>query len=112
MSKQSKQSRQAIGCGWEATDPRVPVGAWSPAGMSAKWKGDVQTCPGYTTKLPVVTEACRARVHWEKNAAAFTAYCEGDPTEHMLAAVEILEGAVNEVSAWTMTPKSEGGGRD
>lgn len=78
--------------------------------MSSKWVGAVETCHVYTTALPQVIEVLRARVHWEKNAAAFSAYCEGDATEQMLGAVEILDGAANEVNAWAMTPSDEGGG--
>jgi hypothetical protein len=112
MQKQSKQTRQAMGCGYEVPARELAPQPWSPSSMSRTWRGDVTVCPGYSTSLPDVLEVCRARVHWEKNAAAFEAFCEGDPTEQMLAAVEILEGSVNEVTAWVSTPRSEGGGRD
>jgi hypothetical protein len=110
MATKSKQTRQLAGCGYEVPIPgAVP---WSPASLAPKWNKTVTVCPGYTTKLPEVQEVCRARLHWEKNARAFESFCEGDPTEQMLAAVEILESAVNEVTAWSMTPSGEGGGRD
>jgi hypothetical protein len=112
MKTQSKQTRQAVGCGWEPADPVVPVRPWSPSNMAPFRQGDVTTCPGYTTNLPALIEVCRARVHWDKNAAAFAAFCEGDATEQTLAALEILDGAINEVSSWAMTPRNEGGGRD
>jgi hypothetical protein len=110
MKTSTKQTRQALGCGYEVANPKLPPQPWSPASMSSKWSGKTETCHVYTTALPIVLDVIRARVHWEKNAAAFSAYCEGDATEQMLAAVEILDGAVNELNAWAMTSSDDGGG--
>lgn len=110
MKTSTKMSRQALGCGYEVADSKIEARPWSPASMSSKWTGTTETCHVYTTALPAVLDIVRARVHWEKNAAAFAAYCEGDATEQTLAAIEILDGAVNEVTSWAMTPSDEGGG--
>lgn len=93
-----KRIRQAMGCGYEA--PLEDARPWSPASMSGDWQGDETTCPGYTTRLPQVIETLRARVHWEKGSVE--SFCAGPPTEQQLAALEILEGAVNDVTHWAI----------
>lgn len=100
--------RRSWGCGWEHPNPSAQP--WSPSSMDPQWNGDDSTCPGYTSSLPQVVEVLRARVHWEKNAAAFESYCGGAASDQTLAAIEILEGAVHEAQHWAMNnPQSSGG---
>jgi hypothetical protein len=58
-------------------------------------------CPGYSTNLPEVIEATRAWLHWDKGAIrAFTG--KDPPTEGLIDAVEIVNGAIMESRAWCM----------
>jgi len=97
MQRNSLTVRQFMGCGFAPPpDLSVPVDPWTPPGF----KGPApSTCPGYTTKLPEVTEAARARFHWEKGALG---HVIGDEpaTEHTLLGIEALAGAVGEVQEW------------
>jgi hypothetical protein len=97
--------RQFLGCGY-APPPKAgtPVDPWSAP------RGDRATvCPGYTTKLPEVIEAARARFHWEKGALGM--FCEGElPTELLMRSIEILASASNDCSDYYMTPANKGGG--
>jgi hypothetical protein len=68
-----------------------------------------RVCAGYTTSLPEVFEVAQARVHWKHGA--IEAFCGDDkPTEELLQAVLILEGAMNAVDMWRVTPARDGGG--
>lgn len=102
MAANSREIRQSMGCGFEP--PIEIVERWEPEGREPR-PGEldedgrelVPTCPGYVCKLPDVLEVARARVHWQKNAAAFTAVCGGEPTDQLLHAIEVLEGAHNDM---------------
>lgn len=103
-----KQTRQALGCGYELPDPRVPVQPWSPAGMSSKWDTEQTVCPGYTRSMPEVVEIVRAKIHWEKGALDH--FCAGLAPERVLEGVEIAASAIGEVESWRITPSKDGGG--
>lgn len=93
MSSTTQDNRRMQGCGWE---PSLPAGVtpqpWTHPGYSGP---PLTKCPGYTTRLPVVVEVARLRVHWRRGSA-------GELTEPMEEALEILEGAANQVEAWIM----------
>lgn len=70
--------------------------------MDIDWKGETDTCPGYTTNLPEVIEIARARVHW-KEGGGLRDFCDETPSEALRQGVEILEGASNECQRWAMS---------
>lgn len=109
MQQVPLQNRQLAGCAYAPAPARelVPlVVPWSGLG----YKGEAPTvCPGYSTSLPVVIEAARARLSWSKGS--LEAFCGGEPpTDALIAAIEICEGAIGEVLDWKATPKDQGGG--
>lgn len=101
-------ARQHMRCGYE-----VPIdGAqppWSPVMLDAAHQGEYTLCPGYTTKLPEVIEVVRLRMHAKMGSLSLFMH-GGEPTEAATVGIEILEGAANEVQAWVMKPKDQGGG--
>lgn len=107
MQNQTADIRKTWGCGFEpaatgnlAPFVRVPV----PIGCDVK----PTTCPGYTTRLPEVIETARARLHWSKGS--LDQFVRGWATEHLIGAIEILEGSSNEVQAWSMAnPQKKAG---
>lgn len=114
MRDMSAEKRQGIACGYE---PRVPHGMpASPAAMNSAWTGPRSddgkyhlptVCPGYTTSLPAVQEIALARMHWGKGG--LRDFCVGQPSDHMLRGIEILEGADREREAWvSKNPVSNG----
>lgn len=108
MANRSKETRQALGCGFEESDPAIHVAPWDHPGR----KGPrLETCPGYTVDLPEVQEIARLRVHWEKGALAHVLE-EKKLTELTQTGIHILEAAVGELHRWQMTPKDKGGGRE
>jgi hypothetical protein len=106
----SVESRQLAGCPWA---PAVParslalVRAWSGLGYAG---APPTTCPGYTTQLPEVIETARARHHWLRGNLA--ALCGGPAPDALLERIEILDGAARELDAWSVTPRSKGGGAE
>ena len=65
-------------------------------------------CPGYTTRLPEVIEAARARLHWSKGSLDH--FVRGYATEQLVIAIEIGESTSNEVQSWAMdNPVKKGG---
>jgi hypothetical protein len=105
--------RQMIGCGFlPAMDARVRLSVWQPTPFSPKlgYNGPaVTTCAGYTCSLPEVIEVVRARTHWTKGQ--ITAFTGGQPSDHLLAGVEILDAECSRYERWAQTPTEEGGGR-
>jgi hypothetical protein len=96
-----RETRQRIGCGWELV--QIKPRPWTPENLDSGWvapKGYVDVCPGYTTKLPEVIEAARARLHW-KEGGGLRDFCDDTPTDQLRVCVEILEGASNELQRWT-----------
>jgi len=107
------EQRQMLACGFESPTPDV-VG-WAPpfarlgfAGMS-KDVYEPTTCPGYTTKLPMVIEVTRAR-HWASKGE-LRSFVGGRPPEMLVDAVELLDYELQRFERYKTTPSSEGGGR-
>jgi hypothetical protein len=116
------QIRRDLGCGFEPhnEDARtwLPPAAGSRLGFGAELgeqalqdrSYELQTCPGYTTKLPPVIDVLRARVHWGKGTLG--AYCgSAPPTKHLLTAIEVLDGSCARADRWAETDEKDGGGR-
>jgi hypothetical protein len=105
MSKYDQEKRQQLGCGWEPRAELVQIRPWSPKSLDTNWKGKIETCPGYTTALPEVIEIARARLH-AKEFHSLREFCGGAPSETVINGMEILEGATNECTRWSMdTPQ-------
>lgn len=109
----SPEQRQFFACGYEAPVPGV-VG-WAPPharlGFAGMTRDDYEpsTCPGYTTRLPVVVEVTRAR-HWSSKGD-LRSFTGGPPPEMLVDAVEVLDYELARFERFKMTPSSEGGGR-
>lgn len=93
-----------MGCGWEspldgAIAP-LPVG-YSPIADT------VDICPGYLTRLPVVTEAARAHAHWERGTLR-DRYNGQVLAPHLLDALEFLQGSIWELESYAMDEAREG----
>jgi hypothetical protein len=109
--KSSNQvTRQAIGCGYEPpAPPGIPVRPWdhtgrkpSPGELDERGRQHLQICPGYVCRLPEVIETARARLHWEKGE--LVSFCGGaQPSDRLIDAIEILDGAVAEFRYWDAT---------
>lgn len=100
-------TRQFMGCGYE--EPIESARPWQPpSGKVGYQHGDLEVCAGYVSKLPEVVEAGRAWLHWSKGQLAV--FTGPQPTDAMLAAVEIIDGEFSAVSRWAQTPAAEGGG--
>jgi hypothetical protein len=111
MEANQRDIRQDMGCGhepliaaadpWDHPDRKVERDERDEDGHIR-----LPVCPGYLCKLPEIYETARARVHWEK--AGLRDYCGGQPSDHLLTAVEILDAAVSAFQAWSMKPAEEG----
>lgn len=107
--KLSVETRQAMGCGWETAEHKMPVKTWSPAGMPGNedWKCISKTrpeptvCPGYSVTLPETIEIARAYTHWI-TGGGLRDFTDGDITSNLRIGVEIFCGAVNECQRWAM----------
>lgn len=123
MQSTTLQIRQGRVCGYEPPAPaHLYVMPWQPPdGEQGFDYGDPSrehphgdraptTCPGYTTRLPEVIEAARARIHW-KNGELYS-FCGGRPTETLKFGIEVVDGAYSAVQHWKVTPASKGGGSD
>jgi hypothetical protein len=96
--KTTVEQRQQMGCGYETAISGAEP--WSPSNVFVLWPADDEptVCPGYTTRLPEVLEAARARIHWQKGAIELA--CGGEPpSEQLVALVEQLEVAFCSVQA-------------
>ncbi len=120
METTNRTTRQILGCGFEppAEAPFVAspwthesTGSRSPDGGLVGFDDDgITTCAGYTVHLPEVFEAMRAR-HWA-GKGQLEAFCDGEqPSEALLKAIEILDGAHGAREHWSMTDADKGGGR-
>jgi hypothetical protein len=97
MERLTDEQRQLSGCGY-LPQPDERVRAYVNLSAPLGCKAEVTMCPGYSTGLPEVIEASRGRLHWSKgNLREFTA---GQPTESLMIAIEIIEGASNEMQSW------------
>lgn len=86
-----EEIRRRIGCAY--LPPSEDARPWSCEGAPA----DLKTCPGFTTLLPEVTEAARARRHWTHGE--LRSFCHGQPCDEIMMAVEILDGAASALEA-------------
>lgn len=111
-----QRTRLLAGCAYEPEAPvnlRPYVQPWSGCGVESRPATDDEpafpsVCPGYSTSLPEVIEAARARAHWEKGE--LTQFCRGQASDPMLRALEYLHGAVNTVQRWAMeNPRKKAG---
>jgi hypothetical protein len=111
MTNLTLSQRLAVGCGYEPpAPPSVRDSVWDPPRGELGTDVEVTTCPGYTTMLPEVIEAARARSHWEKGQ--LEAFCGDEPSEPLVVAVEMFDAAVGQYSYWRSTSKKKGGGAD
>lgn len=100
MHTTTQTRRQEMGCGFEPPAPRPLV--------VRPWRHRAQTgpkatlCPGYTTRLPQVIETARMRFHWQNGAVPRL-------SEPMQRAIEILDGAANELDAFKIKEARERG---
>ncbi len=74
---------------------------WTPDG----YEGQPPTaCPGYTCKLPEVTEAIRAHTHWEKGE--LSSFTQGEQaTEILVDSIEVVHSARTAVERWLSKQK-------
>lgn len=113
----SAEQRVLLGCAWEPepTDPnfRAYISPWTGCGVESRPATDdapafPSVCPGYTTTLPEVIEAVRARVHWDKGE--LTQFVHGQASDSLLTGIEILHGSVGTVQNWIIdNPVKKGG---
>lgn len=101
------QTRQILGCGYES--PVVQIrGLKRQPYKPAEYQGDdPEFCVGYTTNLPEVVEASRARF-WlkERDLRSFT---RDEPTDQTALAIEVLEIEARRVGEAVMKrPKGSG----
>jgi hypothetical protein len=110
MQKHPRERRQLMGCGYEP--PTASVTLWQPKVSKLGYRHKRPTvCVGYSTRLPEVVEVLRARAHWEKGSLAM--FCGDDkPGDEFLACIEILDAEIASVTAWALTSKKDGGGRE
>lgn len=118
MEKRTVLERQFLGCGFLPPPPdnlRASVNPWDHHGR--KLGGDeldengklvTPVCVGYLLRMPEVHEVPAARLHWSKGQLEH--WCDGQPTEHLLAAIVECETSINAYEVWRMTPTSKGGG--
>lgn len=112
MEATTKRQRQFMGCGYEPCDPSIVAQPWDHEGRVTSGAPALTTCPGYTARLPVVTEISRLRLHWSKGALD-AALDEGERlTGQARDGIELLERSSNEMEAWRMTARDKGGDRD
>jgi len=108
METTNRATRQDMGCGYES---RVRTALpWTPHPSSEIDPEDVTTCVGYTSTLPEVIEAVRARAHWSKGS--LDAYTLGPCNENLRVAIEILDASANQLDFAQTTPASQGGLRE
>lgn len=97
----TQEQRQTMRCGF------LPIydggRAWCHVGMDLGDDGDgaPTVCPGYTTRLPEVIEASRARLHWSKGS--LREYLgDSSPTELLMDAIVTLEVEANDAERWSI----------
>lgn len=102
----SVQIRQLMGCGYEKPVDH-PHDVWQPFGMRG---APLKFCPGYTTKLPEVSETSWARFYLEKGALA--QFTDRPITEQTREAIEVLAIACADEQAHELEHlRSKGGAR-
>jgi len=63
-------------------------------------------CPGYSVKLPQVTETVSLRSHWEKGHLR-EALGEDTPTPLLMALIELADSAFRGAESYFMKPAEE-----
>lgn len=101
--------RQYMGCGYEPTDPSVPVQPWRHSGYEAN-ADEIKVCPGFACGLPEVIEASDAHMFWSKGQLA--EFCDDKKaTPALRHCVKVLETENARVQAWTIAESERKGGR-
>lgn len=103
-----KETRQAMGCGWEPKDPKIPVQPWSPSSLAGNdtWRciskdtPEPTVCPGFSCSLPETIEIARAHTHWA-TGGGLRDYCD-TPTDVLRTGVEMINGSIAECQRWSM----------
>ena len=99
------ERRQDLACGWEPAKPGARP--WTPPGIDRRG-GRLSTCPGYTTRLPVVAEATNAYPQWE--LGTLTEYLDGEPPDAViLDCLKALRAGIREHEAEQMRAATEKG---
>jgi hypothetical protein len=89
-----------MACGWE---PSVSSARpWQPEGYTGP---ELTTCPGYTTRLPEVTDAAEARFYLNKGS--LSSLIRGELTENTRTSIAVLEGAEADVTIWSLRNPEE-----
>lgn len=114
MKSTTRQNRQGRGCGYEPpAPPGMRVMPWQPplSRLGYRHRPLPTICAGYTTRLPEVQEAARARA-WA-NRGQLDVFLGGErANENLLAHIDILDAEVGAMEAWAATPRDKGGGRE
>jgi hypothetical protein len=107
METTSRIARQGLACGFEPPAPAtVAVQPWQPPqGRDGYQHDKVEVCVGYTTNLPEVNETTKALAL--ARHGALEAFCEGRPTQDMLDAILILDGAYTDVQTWSLSREAK-----
>ena len=83
--------RRCFGCGWLPPGEHIAGDRPYP---------EASVCPGYTTRMPEVCEAARAR-SWAGRGGLVPLYGSRPLPQVALDAIDMLENAINEVEART-----------
>jgi hypothetical protein len=115
MQTMDEITRQMLGCGWAPPPaPELRAHVDAPAPLLFRPTRDalgarvVNVCPGYLVALPEVIEIARAYVHWGKGHL-LEFFGGRQPGEAVLVGIEILNGAVGELTTARATPRDQGG---
>lgn len=107
METTQAQIRQTMGCAYEPP-PDEPLRPFVHIAVPAGCEVEPTVCAGYSTKLPEVIEAARARLHWSKGSLDH--FCRGYATQQLLMAIEVHDAAINETQAWSIkNPQKKAG---
>lgn len=94
--------RQLMGCGWEP--PIEGATTWWPRDGLDDEPPD--TCIGYLIRLPEVSEAARAFVHWERGTLN-ERFGGLPPTTGLLDVLEALHNSGKELDSYIARPKEK-----
>lgn len=99
----SVESRRTLGCGYLSDTAEKPGG--TPPGYDGP---ELTTCIGYSTSLPEVIEASRARFWTEKGQ--LLVWCDGEaPTPALRLAIEEMEIQANAALSHSMAESQKRG---
>ena len=101
------EQRQSYGCGFEL--PIQDVHPWAPPDGNLGFRHEqLPICPGYLVRLPEVQFVARAHKHWEKSQLAM--FCGEQPSEGVMACIEIYDHESAVAAHWARMPADKGGG--